>query len=345
MQSEQPATAPDTTAHATIIQRHKHNPRLWEVRLRSDVETYWVERLDNFYLPLNAPCRVLCSCTSAEPANCTHARALQIHLLQEGEKAQARRVAGLRYSGLRVTATQNDGVIQHQAEPQVSVWQGEEAKLLDPKPSQALRNHSPDGFEWGYAGSGPAQLALAILLDYTGDATTALDNYQDFKFAFIAGLRRDSGCWQIAGEQIRRFLFRKLNATSFEYHDFHGTRSHCYLRWLTKPQITGKTLGDDNIIVIATVKRTASGAAEVGHCEHLANQVCRELEIAPEHLIWIEQYFHDTNEVTASRCDGHFRLVAFHVKAGRLRSPQWLQANRTFVENLIGQPLLHIPNE
>ena len=26
-------------------------------------------------------------------------------------------------------------------------------------------NHSPDGFEWGYAGSGPAQLALAIIAD------------------------------------------------------------------------------------------------------------------------------------------------------------------------------------
>jgi hypothetical protein len=31
-------------------------------------------------------------------------------------------------------------------------------------PSLRHRNHSPDGFEWGYHGSGPAQLALAILL-------------------------------------------------------------------------------------------------------------------------------------------------------------------------------------
>jgi hypothetical protein len=29
-----------------------------------------------------------------------------------------------------------------------------------------LVNHSPTGFSWGYAGSGPAQLALAILADY-----------------------------------------------------------------------------------------------------------------------------------------------------------------------------------
>lgn len=26
-----------------------------------------------------------------------------------------------------------------------------------------LRNHSPEGFEWSYAGSGPSQLALAVL--------------------------------------------------------------------------------------------------------------------------------------------------------------------------------------
>src|SRR5262245_1194599 len=28
-----------------------------------------------------------------------------------------------------------------------------------------LRSHSPTGFEWGYGGSGPAQLALALLAD------------------------------------------------------------------------------------------------------------------------------------------------------------------------------------
>jgi hypothetical protein len=32
-----------------------------------------------------------------------------------------------------------------------------------------LANHSPTGFEWGYGGSGPAQLALAICADVLGD--------------------------------------------------------------------------------------------------------------------------------------------------------------------------------
>lgn len=59
--------------------------------------------------------------------------------------------------------------------------------LLDPKTSQELVNHSPDGFNWGYAGSGPSQLALAILLHYT-DGATAQAYYQFFKMSFIARL-------------------------------------------------------------------------------------------------------------------------------------------------------------
>ena len=38
---------------------------------------------------------------------------------------------------------------------------------LDPRPD--LRNHSPTGFEWGYGGSGPAELALALLADHFDD--------------------------------------------------------------------------------------------------------------------------------------------------------------------------------
>lgn len=55
---------------------------------------------------------------------------------------------------------------------------------LDPKPSQKYHNHSPDGFNWGYGGSGPAQLALAIMLKLTGKS----DGYQDFKFKVIAAI-------------------------------------------------------------------------------------------------------------------------------------------------------------
>lgn len=39
-----------------------------------------------------------------------------------------------------------------------------EGQVLRPDRSLAVRTHSPTGFSWGYAGSGPAQLSLAILL-------------------------------------------------------------------------------------------------------------------------------------------------------------------------------------
>lgn len=55
---------------------------------------------------------------------------------------------------------------------------------LNPGPSQKIWNHSPDGFNWGYGGSGPAQLALAICLKLYGDSY----GYQQFKWDYIATL-------------------------------------------------------------------------------------------------------------------------------------------------------------
>lgn len=59
-----------------------------------------------------------------------------------------------------------------------------DGKPLDPARSLKVRDHSPDGFNWGYGGSGPAQLALAIMLELTDKA----DGYQDFKWNTIAKL-------------------------------------------------------------------------------------------------------------------------------------------------------------
>ncbi len=57
---------------------------------------------------------------------------------------------------------------------------------LDPGPSQKIWNHSPTGFEFGYGGSGPAQLALAILYDVTKDRHLSVRHHQRFKWDFIA---------------------------------------------------------------------------------------------------------------------------------------------------------------
>lgn len=70
---------------------------------------------------------------------------------------------------------------------------------LDPR--WDLANHSPDGFSWGYYGSGPAQLALAILADFTEHDGFALIHYQTFKEVVIAKLNGDEG-FTLTPEQI-----------------------------------------------------------------------------------------------------------------------------------------------
>lgn len=57
---------------------------------------------------------------------------------------------------------------------------------LLPGPSQKVWNHSPDGFNWGYGGSGPAQLALAIVLKITRDKSVATMIHQTFKWSVVA---------------------------------------------------------------------------------------------------------------------------------------------------------------
>lgn len=63
-------------------------------------------------------------------------------------------------------------------------------KKLSPERSLAVKNHSPTGFSWGYGGSGPAQLALAILLEFT-DEEAARSLYQDFKWDVISRLPQE----------------------------------------------------------------------------------------------------------------------------------------------------------
>ncbi len=59
--------------------------------------------------------------------------------------------------------------------PKVYVVQVDELKAtggMIREPLKHLVLHSPDGFEWGYLGSGPADLALAILGDWFGEEPT-----------------------------------------------------------------------------------------------------------------------------------------------------------------------------
>ena len=76
---------------------------------------------------------------------------------------------------------------------------------ITPEQSQEITNHSPTGFEFGYGGSGPAQLALAILMDFTGRVPHP-SFYHAFKWQFIAPM--DAAGGTISGDAIREFMER-----------------------------------------------------------------------------------------------------------------------------------------
>lgn len=87
-----------------------------------------------------------------------------------------------------------------------------------PEPLRHVVKHSPTGLEWGYAGSGPADLALSILTDHFREdpeavleslrsmwapRTKAAALHQDFKARFIARL---GPVWMIRGREIDEWL-------------------------------------------------------------------------------------------------------------------------------------------
>lgn len=87
---------------------------------------------------------------------------------------------------------------------------------LTPYYSQSLRNHSPDGFNWGYSGSGPAQLALALLIHFSayslGEQVKkvmefALCHYQAFKFNVIATLPQSD--FELDGNEILDWIKKR----------------------------------------------------------------------------------------------------------------------------------------
>jgi hypothetical protein len=138
----------------------------------------------------------------------------------------AKRMATTQPSDYRYWVAIYDERIKH-IEALVYLWKGNRRKktyagkrtpdgswvMVDGRPlppRNDLRNHSPSGFSWGYGGSGPAQLALAILANHFGPydrEKKALDIYQDFKFAFVAGWSGDT--WTITTAEIDDWLATK----------------------------------------------------------------------------------------------------------------------------------------
>ena len=68
-----------------------------------------------------------------------------------------------------------------------------------------IAHRSPTGHEWGFWGSGPAQLALAILMTVT-DADEAKRRYEAFRRSVIVRITKDS--WTLTTVQVEEWLRR-----------------------------------------------------------------------------------------------------------------------------------------
>ncbi len=107
----------------------------------------------------------------------------------------------------------NDTLIsgQRTADGRALVWVDEDRRLPQ------VVHHSPSGFEWGYGGSGPADLALSILTLVIGDeqetvaifegrtcGALAWQLHQLFKREVVAGLAHEA--WSISVGEVRQWI-------------------------------------------------------------------------------------------------------------------------------------------
>ena len=85
----------------------------------------------------------------------------------------------------------------------VEIEQDGSVAPLPLEPSLEIADHSPDGFNWGYDGSGSAQLALGILYEVTGNTELARSYYQFFKADHVS---RWGERWEMSEREVRRWL-------------------------------------------------------------------------------------------------------------------------------------------
>lgn len=88
-------------------------------------------------------------------------------------------------------------------EVNVSVICFDDQRVVNQYELEHIECHSPDGFNLGYGGAGPADLALSILVDFLDSRTAAELAYQKFKWDHISKHQRT---FSILGFQIRNWL-------------------------------------------------------------------------------------------------------------------------------------------
>lgn len=69
-----------------------------------------------------------------------------------------------------------------------------------------LRRYAEMGFEWGYEGAEPRQLAFALLLDHTGNLNLSADSSESFMKVMVANFDNE---WSITSADIESWLLSK----------------------------------------------------------------------------------------------------------------------------------------
>ena len=83
-------------------------------------------------------------------------------------------------------------------QPVVTVCDGQKCQPLTVRLD--LFSRSPAGFSWGYGGSGPAQLALALLADALCDDNRAIRLHHAFKLNIVAAWPEGERWWITAAQ-------------------------------------------------------------------------------------------------------------------------------------------------
>jgi hypothetical protein len=98
----------------------------------------------------------------------------------------------------------------------MKTYHGKRQVLMDPGPVTVTKNGTTEplavrndlvrhstALNWGYYGSGPAQLAFALMMDALGDAFTAGQFYQAFKEEVVSGFDDE---WSLSEQAIYEWM-------------------------------------------------------------------------------------------------------------------------------------------
>lgn len=100
-----------------------------------------------------------------------------------------------------------------------------DGELLDIERSQKVW-HKSEGFAWGYGGSGPSQLALALLLEEGLDDREAIHMIHVFKRDKLATIGQHED-WEMDSEEIQTFITSQRMIEAVAYMELYCSFPHC----------------------------------------------------------------------------------------------------------------------